>query len=1050
MKKITKNLLILNEMACISTVFIYYIYYFATLPPPPKAQLQEHDLTAVFWARSCIYSVCIVKVQSLHKKSDLFLVGLPKFSLTLEIFSCGLQWQADNIAVASSSIHRTLVALRRVRSLRDPSTNSTSKLSALVDNLHWETKSNNAIILGFDNGRSGAINDNNVSGLRSSRLFMVDEQHVSDHELYYRSRQRDSLVSCETVGGLVGNTNLTPQRSTHVEGSDACSLKQEMCEVLSGRNCKEDGDEGLEFNSTTPSSDCAEDGGSFNEPEKRLVKAERRGRGRFKRKSWNRKHNRLSRVTAGDVLTRVVSPCLSASDSPREGSSNGMLFYRSEDIGMMESGHRGCGISSCLSRTLKFRESNLQHNVEEWPLLLGNADQVLLTEESTKCQHNSEGVAPYSESPRSLCQKIMPKSFKELVGQNVVARSLLNAISNGRIASFYLFHGPRGIGKTSAARVFAAALNCLSPEIDKPCGLCQDCVLFFSGRSRDVKEVDSVAINRTNTLRSLIKNADIPPVFSRFKVYIVDECHLLRGETWASILNKLEELPQHVVFIMITPDLDKLPCSAVSKSQRYHFQTVKVVDIASRLGKICAEEGLDFDQDALNCIATKSNGSLRDAEMMLDQLSLLGKKITMSLVYEVNGVVSDAELLDLLHLALSSDASNTVKRARELMRTRIDPLQLISQLANLIMDILAGKCEEGVSEIRRKLFGMHNSEAGTQQLSHALKILSETEKQLRMSKNQKTWLTVALLQLSSAGASHDENEPRLSLRTLHPQDGEFYNTSSTGECLKHPVTSSCENVESGKMGIQYDMETLELIWKKAIGMCESSCLKTFLQKQGKLVSVHLTPGVAVAELEFDHPDYVSKAEKSWKVIAGALQHMLGYNVELRINLANNASNRYGKFKKPSFSLFSCSRRVHLRSQFCAECGSNASEYSGYTPTTIITRDRYVETCSSDCGSQILHTCCHGKETVTSIRNSDGNALSIGVRTPYRPLPDSMERKNQLGADPLNNKINNGCPDSVDVKPESRYRRREYWKLHCWRTAMFPFRKAQTLLEKKLY
>lgn len=174
----------------------------------------------------------------------------------------------------------------------------------------------------------------------------------------------------------------------------------------------------------------------------------------------------------------------------------------------------------------------------------------------------------------------------------------------------------------------------------------------------------------------------------------------------------------------------------------------------------------------------------------------------------------------------------------------------------------------------------------------------------------------------------------------------------------------------------------------------------------------------MAELEFDHPDYVSKAEKSWKVIAGALQHMLGYNVELRINLANNASNKYEKFKKTSFSLLSCSRRVHLRSHFCAECGSNASEYSCYTPTTLITRDRYVETCSSDCGSQILHTCCHGKEMVTSIRNSDGNALSIGVRTPNR---SSMERKNQLGADPLNNEINNVFLNSVDVKPESRSR-----------------------------
>ncbi|KAF2293238.1 hypothetical protein GH714_040594 [Hevea brasiliensis] len=167
---------------------------------------------------------------------------------------------------------------------------------------------------------------------------------------------------------------------------------------------------------------------------------------------------------------------------------------------------------------------------------------------------------------------------------------------------------------------------------------------------------------------------------------------------------------------------------------------------------------------ALDFIAARSNGSLRDAEMMLDQLSLLGKRITMSLAYELIGVVSDDELLDLLDLALSSDTSNTVIRARDLMRSRIDPMQLVTQLANLIMDILAGKCQEDTSEVRRKFSRRHASEMDMQRLSHALKILSETEKQLRMSKNQSTWLTVALLQLSSLESpSLDANDPKSSL-----------------------------------------------------------------------------------------------------------------------------------------------------------------------------------------------------------------------------------------------------------------------------------------------
>lgn len=159
----------------------------------------------------------------------------------------------------------------------------------------------------------------------------------------------------------------------------------------------------------------------------------------------------------------------------------------------------------------------------------------------------------------------------------------------------------------------------------------------------------------------------------------------------------------------------------------------------------------------------------------------------------------------------------------------------------------------------------------------------------------------------------------------------------------------------------------------------------------------LISGVAVADLEFDHPDHVSRAEKSWKVIAGVLQRILGYNIELRINLANNASYKHSKLKTSSRNLFSCSRRVHLQSHFCAECGSSASEYS---------------------------TVCHGNEAVSSIRNSDGNALSIGTRTPHKSLLNSMERETVSGAESLSNRIAN-LNNFVYIEPGSRLRYTPY-------------------------
>ena len=369
---------------------------------------------------------------------------------------------------------------------------------------------------------------------------------------------------------------------------------------------------------------------------------------------------------------------------------------------------------------------------------------------------------------------------------------------------------------------------------------------------------------------------------------------------------------------------------------------------------------------------------------MLDQLSLLGKRITMSMTYELIGIVSDDELLDLLDLALSSDTSNTVRRARELMRSRIDPMQLISQLANLIMDILAGKCQEGTSEVRRNFFEGHTSEVDLQKLSHALKILSETEKQLRASKNQTTWLTVALLQLSSVESSFlDANDSRAFLRTEHPR----------GENVKRLVTCACDNNKPHICEVQEDCKgQLEFLWKQATEICQSSSLKNFLRKQGKLSSVIVSQGMAVAELEFQHPDYVSKAEKSWKLIASSLQSILGCNVEIRINLAPCTSVKgYAKVKKPSFSFFSCSRRMRLKSHSTSEHGSDQSDCSDFTSEKAMIRDKTIGTCSSDCGSQVSHVCYLRTEAARTLRNREGNVLGIGTITPHRSFQNEIPK-----------------------------------------------------------
>ncbi|RDX67548.1 Protein STICHEL-like 2, partial [Mucuna pruriens] len=900
-------------------------------------------------------------------------------------------------------ISKTLVALRRVRSLRDPSTNGISTLSPLIDDGDWENGSSNGVSLSlrFLNASHAGDCDDNNGFLRSNSLECKGqrEEYSAEFELDMLNSRMNYYcgISCREGQQDDGLVYSNPKQ----QGISRDKSPNESC-------CSNHEGGGLDLVSIMPPCNHLKNGESCY-----LSTAIRVDNSKSARKSLCKNQVKPSEVM-GDIASHVGSQqCLPVLDAL---SAHSASKHITQDVDVLDN-HHGCGLRSCWSKSPRFRESNHYSKLEGLPLILQHVNEMDV-DGNRNTRHVGGEISPSWETPRSLSMKFRPKSFSDLVGQNVMGKSLSGAISRGRISSFYLFYGPRGTGKTSASRIFAAALNCLSSVEQKPCGLCRECVLFFSGRSKNVKEVDSLGINRADKVKSLVKNALIAPVSSRFKVFIIDECQLLHGETWACLLNSLENVSPHVVFVMITPDLDKLPRSAVSRAQRYHFAKIKDADIASRLEKICVEEGLEFEQVALDFIAARSCGSLRDAETMLDQLSLLGKKITISLVRELTGVISDDELLDLLDLALSSDTSNTVIRARELVRTRIDPLQLISQLANLIMDILAGKCELGGSEIRRRFCNRYTSEVDMQKLSHALRILSETEKHLRISKNQTTWFTAALLQLSSVEySSVDTNDTMLCTRAVSNRDGDICTTSPKGDNLEHLATAGQCDDKSYRLGEQEDHRgTLDSIWYKATEMCQSSRLKTFLRKQGKLSSVCINQGRAVVELEFHHRDYVSRAEKSWKLIASSLQFILGCNLELRINCVPSCTSdsMYDKLKRSSFNFFGCSRRIRWKSLSSNEQGSE-SDYAEYTSQKPMMMDQTL-TCSSDCGSRVPpFESYNGMQVVTTLRSSEGNLLSSGKMLLNRSVQETPRFSCSRVVDMIRNPVS--FPTALTTTPK---------------------------------
>ncbi|WOL14662.1 protein STICHEL-like 3 [Canna indica] len=539
---------------------------------------------------------------------------------------------------------------------------------------------------------------------------------------------------------------------------------------------------------------------------------------------------------------------------------------------------------------------------------------------------------------KSLTQKYMPKTFKDIVGQNLVVQALSNAILRRKVGLIYVFYGPHGTGKTSCARVFAKTLNCLSVEVPKPCDVCSSCISTNQGKSIDVLEVGSVGNFDSESIKDVFDNAMLLPRSSLHRVLILDDCDDLPSNLWSTISKVIDRAPRHVIFVLICSNLDCLPHIIISRCQKFFFPKVRDSDIISTLQRIANSEGLEIEKEALKLIASRSDGSLRDAEMTLDQLSLLGKKISLPLVQELVGLVSDEKLVDLLDLALSADTVNTVKSLRDIMETGVDPLALMSQLATIITDILAGSYEFTRERLRRKFFRkLTLSKEDMERLRQALRALSEAEKQLRVSSDKLTWLTAALLQLapdqqymlpgSSTERSVDHSPLIVDNHSTRHMDstnkhGEIQlvdpsfsrgagqgnnkskgnndvrqcialaNGKAHGDQTSHNLILCGEAIEasdiynSGKRHID-----TEKIWQAVLEHIPSDTLKQFLYHEGNLISVSIGAAPTV-QLAFSSNANRSRAEKFRGQILQAFESVLASPVilELRCKSRNSASS----------------------------------------------------------------------------------------------------------------------------------------------------------------
>ena len=360
-----------------------------------------------------------------------------------------------------------------------------------------------------------------------------------------------------------------------------------------------------------------------------------------------------------------------------------------------------------------------------------------------------------------LHHKYRPQTFAHLVGQEAISQTLVNAIRTQRIAPAYLFTGPRGTGKTSSARILAKSLNCLKQDqpTESPCGVCDVCRTIASGTALDVIEIDAASNTGVDNIRDLIERAQFAPVQCRYKVYVVDECHMLSTAAFNALLKTLEEPPKHVVFVLATTDPQRVLPTIISRCQRFDFRRIPLQAMVQHLQDIAIKENIDITLDALTLVAQVAQGGLRDAESLLDQLGLLSGQVTIEEVWDLVGVVPERDLMALTQAIHSNNAEAVFDNCRRLLDRGREPIVVLQNLASFYRDLLIAKTAPNRNDLVAVTIPTWQQMcefAGSVDISWILQgqqHLKNSETQIKNSTGPRLWLEVTLLGLLPSAIS---------------------------------------------------------------------------------------------------------------------------------------------------------------------------------------------------------------------------------------------------------------------------------------------------------
>ena len=501
------------------------------------------------------------------------------------------------------------------------------------------------------------------------------------------------------------------------------------------------------------------------------------------------------------------------------------------------------------------------------------------------------------DNHRPFHQKYRPKNLDELIGQKFISITLKQALLTKKIAPAYLFNGPRGTGKTSSARILAKSLNCLSFDepTANPCEKCELCKQINEGIALDIIEIDAASNTGVENMREIIERARFSPSQARWKVYVIDECHMLSTAASNALLKTIEEPPSQVVFILATTNPERVLTTIQSRCQKFEFKRISINEIYQHLYQIASKESINFQNQALKLIAKRSNGGMRDAQSLLDQVSLFPDGITTKNVQNLLGEVSENDLINLINALINNHSDSLLISCNKLYDSGNEPSQIIVGLLNITRDLLLNSLENEYSEL------YYTSEEFKGELDKFSKNLDKSriidwhsklkniEYQIKTSDNPRLWLEINLTSLLEKENIKTSTNYEIA-QTISNQDNPDTSNNQKSidkvniiENTKNKVNSensddeklSFKNKISDDMLNKNDQSDLKNKWELILSKLELPSTRMLLSQQAELESLNSTSIVIALS-----PNWESMIKSRKVIIENAVKKIYGDQIKI--------------------------------------------------------------------------------------------------------------------------------------------------------------------------